>query len=107
MHQYLKEISQINDQLPQLIESMEWDEMLALTNQRDQLLRKYFEMSPLPDDDSIISKVMADMKNSDQQITEIIAVNKSKLVSESLSLKKSHRAISHYQSTQNHSSLLG
>lgn len=102
MHHYLKQINDINDQISQLAEAVEWDEILALSNQRDQLLRKYFKISPLPDNNSVVTKIIIDMTNSDQEITEIIAKRKSVLVSESLSLKKSHQAINHYNSTQNH-----
>ncbi len=100
MHQLLEKTTTINSQILRLVESKQWDQILKLTNQRDGYLRRYFELSPLPDSNSTISQVIVEMTNSDQKVTEIISGLKTELIDESLSLKKSHKAIKQYEFAQ-------
>jgi len=100
MHHLLKKIIEINDVISTMADSLQWDQALALTNKRDIYLRQYFELNPQPDDNSIVSKTIEDMTNSDQKISDMIARAKSELINESLSLKNSHAAIKQYHHTQ-------
>ena len=100
MHPLLEQIINTNNRIIQLVDSMQWDKILALSNKRDKYLRQYFAIAPLPDDNSAISQVIIDITNSDQKIAVLISDKKSEMVSEGLSLRNSHNAIQQYQHTQ-------
>ena len=100
MHPLLEQIINTNNQIIQLVDSMQWDKILLLSNKRDKCLRQYFEIEPLPDNNSVISQVINDMTDSDQKIAALISGKKSEMVSEGLSLRHSHNAIQRYRHTQ-------
>ena len=100
MHQLLEKTIATNDKIMHLAGSMQWDQILTLSHQRDDYLRQYFKISPLPDEKSVISQVIVDMTSSDQQVSKLISSRKSELIDEGLSLKNSHNAILRYRSTQ-------
>ncbi len=100
MHPLLQKIIDTNHQISELVGSMLWDEALALSRVRDDSLREYFDITPLPDENSIVSQVIVDITQSDQAITALIANKKSELISDGLSLKNSHDAIQQYRHTQ-------
>lgn len=100
MNPLLKKIVAINLEMTPLVKSLQWEDVLALTGQRDDYIKEYFKISPIPDEPSIVSDIMNEIVRSDQEISELMAKEKTKLIDQSLSLKKSHSAIQQYQYTQ-------
>jgi hypothetical protein len=99
MHSLLKLTKKTNQKILSLIDSKQWDKILVLSNERDLYLRQYFALSPLPDNNVVISKLVIEMTNLDDIVKEKIKVHKSALINEGLSLKKNHHAISQYTFT--------
>lgn len=100
MHQLLEKTIEINSKIESLVDQFEWDQILNLSQERDAYIREYFDLSPLPDDNSTVSRVIVNLTKSDEKISELIENKKSKLISKSLSLKNNHHAINQYRFNQ-------
>jgi hypothetical protein len=100
MHQLLEKTIEINSKIEDLVDEFEWDKILDLSQKRDGYIKEYFDLSPLPDDNSVVSKVIVDMTKSDEKISNLIDNKKSELIAKSLSLKNNQHAINQYKFNQ-------
>lgn len=100
MHKLLKQTRKLNKEMSSLTQEFEWKKALTLAIKRDHYLKEYFELSPLPDDNLVISKIVSEISMLDETIKELINNTKSHLINESLSLKKTHHALQQYSFAQ-------
>jgi len=100
MHQLLNKTLKLNGQIAAQADAKLWNEVLALSVERDNCLKQYFSITPLPDEQATIFKIITQIAESDSEITQIISKGKKELVNEGLSLRHSHVAIQRYQNTQ-------
>lgn len=100
MHQLLNKTISLNIKITSRAESLEWDQVLELSGERDKILRQYFEQYPLSDENPVVLEIISELANTDKKIAELMATHKSQLVGEGLTLKRTYKAIKQYQSTQ-------
>jgi len=100
MHKILRKIVTLNDLIPPFLEEKKWEEILQVATERDAYIKQYFDLKPLPDLPEIISEVTSYILENDEKISKTILEDKESLISESLSLQMSQKAIRQYQQTQ-------
>jgi len=100
MHKILRKIVTLNNTLQPLLEEKKWEEVLQFATERDQYIKQYFELSPLPDSPETISEVTSYILENDTKISRAITEDKTSLIDESLSLQMNRNAIRQYQSNQ-------
>jgi len=100
VHSLLKKTIATHEKMMALLKKSLWDEILVLSAKRNDYLKAYFEIKPLPDSNLILSQLFDDITQFDEHFSALMAEEKSKSISHSLSLKNSHHAIQKYVHTQ-------
>ena len=101
MEDYLQKAIKVNEQMLHLSQKGEWQDVLSLSKKRDSLIKKLVSKKT-SDEKKSLSHHVANFLETDNKISDLIISAKSSMVTQGLSMKKSHDAIKRYQSAQSH-----
>ena len=104
MHSLLNQALSLSSAINREAGRARWNEIGVLAAQRHDILQAYFALSPLPDGNDVIFKVVQEIRKNDKFVSEIIEKNKQISIGESLDLQAAGRAINRYRQNSNHSS---
>lgn len=95
--QMLKKVKEINTQIETLANQNDWEDVLIMSQQRHQYITHNLEGIEFEDDIKSAKTLENLVSTCDEKIRSIMKKSKSKMVSESLSLKHSFNAVNQYK----------
>jgi len=100
MHKLLNKALSLTEEITTLMEQSKWQEVLSLSEKRQQCIDEYANIAPAPDSPTIITSVMHEILSFDDGARRKIDMMKQAMIDNSLSLTNVRNAINHYQHVQ-------
>ena len=100
MHRLLTKALSLSEEITTLMEQSEWQDILTLSELRQQCIDEYARIAPAPDSPAIIATVMNEILSFDEGTRQKIDMRKQAMIDNSLSLSNVRNAINHYQHVQ-------